>query len=128
MVKVRKDGKVADVLISAAMTARDLETLLADLAVARASMDPPVPFEPPTRHDLPDADQRISEQEKPYFQARALKDGRIRIYMRHMGFGWMIFNLAPDAAASLRDYLIANTPDATSGLFGEDGGDGTAPH
>lgn len=112
--------------LAAALTTAELETLIADLAELRAGMTPPVSQHPPRPGEQ---DQNISCQDEPAMQARLLRDGRIRLWIRNAGLGWLVFNLAREQAVTLREFLRANTdPDAIPALFGDNDGEGQAPH
>lgn len=111
---------------AAVMAPADLETLIADLSSLRAGMPPPVAQTPPRPGEQ---DQNISCQDEPAMQARLLRDGRIRLWIRNAGLGWLVFNLSREQAVTLREFLRANTdPDAIPALFGDNDGEGQAPH
>lgn len=108
---ISDDKKTAQISINKTLTASEIETLISELAVVRANMLPPIPFEVPKATD-PDIDSsHVTVQDDPYVQVKLLKDNRIRIWLRSWGLGWMAFNLTQDNACTIRDYLIANTPD-----------------
>jgi hypothetical protein len=130
VVKVSDDKKTVKMSVDGTLSVTELETLIANLSVLRANMLPPVPFEPP-KHEDPSTDLlNVSVQDDPYLQARLLRDGRIRLWIRNHGLGWLVYNLPVNKACTLRDYLIANTPKSTPGpnLLEDDFGDSGAPH
>ncbi len=110
--------------ISGNLSTTEVETLIADLSVVRANMQPAVPFAQPKPEDLNDDSANISCQDDPRLSVRLLHDGRIRLWLRNAGLGWMIFNLPINVACTIRDYLVANTPKTSDGsnLFSKDFG------
>lgn len=126
---ISDDKKSAQISINKTFTAPEIETLISELAVIRANMLPPIPFEPPKATD-PDIDSsHVTEQDEPHVQVKLLKDNRIRIWLRSWGLGWMAFNLTQENACIIRDYLIANTPDnRDADFFRDQGSHGDALH
>ena len=128
--KLTDDKKSVEISISGTLSAIEVETLIADLSEVRANMIPPVPFQVQnpgsTNSDLPN----VSAQDDPYFSVRLLRDGKIRMWLRNSGLGWMVFDLPVDKACAVRDYLIANTPQTSSGrnLLAKDFGDSDTSH
>jgi hypothetical protein len=121
------DGRAkAQLTITGSYTADELETLIADLAVARANMNPPVPKTPPS----PDQEKRISLWDDPSLSMRLLRDGRIRLWIMNPGIGWLVFNIPVNTACSMRDYLVANTTTVESvpNLSSEDFPNGGTSH
>ena len=109
------------------LSTKELETLIADLLEVRANMAPAVPITRPQPGDLEDVN--ISMQDDPSIEARRLKDGRIRLWMRNAGIGWLAFNLSIENGITLREYLIANTDqDRMPALLGNGGGEGNTAH
>ncbi len=102
------------------LSTSELETLIADLAEIRAEKTPEVMRRPP---QLTDEDIRVIPQDDPTICARMLRDGRIRLWMRHSGLGWLVFHLNRDTSVTLRDFFIANTDhDARPALLGKQDG------
>jgi hypothetical protein len=102
------------------LSASELESLISDLAEIRAEKTPEVMRRPP---QLTDEDIRVIPQDDPSIEARVLRDGRIRLWIRHGGLGWLVFNLSRQTNVVLRDYFIANTdPDERPDLVGQQGG------
>jgi hypothetical protein len=106
--KANDDGRSVKLDIKAVMTTYEIEKLIRDLAELRAVMSPPVSIQPSNRRDAPEHYTQVSLQEEPYLEARQLVDGRIRLWVRNAGIGWMAFNLPVAKAQSLRDYFVAN--------------------
>ena len=121
------DNKTLTLSINDSFTARELETLLSDLSELRAHMNPPVPMERPA----PGSDllpERILMQDEPSIEAKLLKDGRIRFWLRNHGLGWLVFNFTVNQSITLREFFISNTPDTDGrpNLFHDDGSEGNA--
>jgi len=108
--KLTENKTQAIVAVSGKLTAAEVETLISDLAELRAHMEPPVPFDEPIPENFKE-NQKISVQNNPYISLRLLRNRGIRLWLRHHGIGWMIFNIPTDKACAIRDYLIANTPE-----------------
>lgn len=104
------DGTRARIKINRTLTGRDLETLISDLAELRANISPPVPLTVPTHHQA--APDRILREWRPTVALELQPSSDIRLWIRNQGLGWMIYDIPQDHACTLRDYLIANTPDA----------------
>lgn len=112
-----------DALIKRAETlnAHELDALISGLAEIRANTAPPVS---PKRPDPNDADANldvpVTIEDSPAMQAKLLRDGRIRLWARSSGFGWLAFNIDMRDAALLRDWFIANVQ-GESDLFSQSG-------
>lgn len=102
------------------MAPSELETLIADLADLRASMEPPISYEAPQPGEN---GPNLSVQAEPYMTMKRLRNGGVRMYLRNSGLGWLLFDFRPDQAIAIRDYLAVSTDaDTASALFGEGGG------
>ncbi|SFN05677.1 hypothetical protein [Nitrosomonas communis] len=110
--KVSEDKKSVNLSINGILSAHELTTLIAELAVVRANMRPEVPKKPPLK-----SDEGMSVQDDPRLVIIKLKDDRIRFGFRNAGLGWLVFNFPSKKACSIRDYLIANTQPSASDLF-----------
>lgn len=122
--KINTDKTRVRLDINAELTAAQLESLISDLAMTRAKMVPEVCRERPAT----DLSRHVSQQDDPDMEIVALGDGRIRFWIRHQGFGWFVVTLPAGKASAVRDYLIANTPEEPSILFGDEFADGDASH
>lgn len=113
--------------IDSPLDARQVETLISDLAQHRASMQPPVAAERPNPDEAAD---RISVQDEPSVMAVPLKDGRIRFWILNDGLGWLVFNFSHAQAIALRDFFATHAadPNAAPRLFGDQGGSGNTAH
>ncbi|SFI31050.1 hypothetical protein [Nitrosomonas sp. Nm34] len=111
--KLSDDKKSVSLSINETLSASELTTLIAELAVIRANMLPEVSMKPPIKRE----DGTASIQDNPRLAIARLKDNRIRFWLRNAGLGWLIFDIPSDQAGPIRDYLIANTQTGTSDLF-----------
>ena len=116
--KISEDKRSISLSLNGTLSAHELTTLIAELAVVRASMLPEVPKTPPVK-----SDEGMSVQGDPRLVILKLKDERIRFGFRNAGLGWLVFNIPSKIACSIRDYLIANTQLSASDLFINDSGD-----
>lgn len=116
--KISEGKKSVSLSINETLSAHELTTLIAELAVVRANMLPEVPKIPPVK-----SEEGMSVQDDPQLVIVKLKDGRIRFGFRNTGLGWLVFNIPSKKACSIRDYLIANTQPGVSDLFINDNGD-----
>lgn len=121
---IAPDAASVDLRIEGTFTAVQLEDLISDLAVVRGRLCPEV------ARAVADLDRKVSVEDDPDFQLRLLNDGRIRLWIRNRGLGWLVFNLPVRNACAMRDYLISNTPaDRTSlEFFGEQDAHGGTSH
>ncbi|WP_430233243.1 hypothetical protein [Nitrosomonas communis] len=110
--KISEDKKSISLSLNGTLSAHELTTLIAELAVVRANMLPEVPKTPPVK-----SDGSMSVQDDPRLVIVKLKDGKIRFGFRNAGLGWLVFNIPSKKACSIRDYLIANTQPSASDLF-----------
>lgn len=95
--------------IAEEMETEALDTLISAMAEVRARKQPPVAASFPTQSENPSAmNTPVTVEDSPAILAKRLNDGRIRIYARSSGFGWLAFNLHTRSAASLRDWMNAN--------------------
>ncbi|SFM82189.1 hypothetical protein [Nitrosomonas communis] len=116
--KISEDKKSISLSLNGTLSAHELTTLIAELAVVRAGMLPEVPKTPPVK-----SVEGMSVQDDPRLVIIKLKDGRIRFGFMNAGLGWLVFNIPSKKACSIRDYLIANTQPSASDLFINDSGD-----
>lgn len=119
------DGHSLSISTKTSLNASQVETLISDLARLRAQMKPEVPDAMPT-----DENMRVSLQTEPAVEMRSLKNGAIRLRLRNVGLGWLVFDFTPMQTAGLRDFLIAlGARNETSfpGLFESEEADGNAP-
>jgi hypothetical protein len=87
-------------------TAR-VEKIIGDLLVLRASMEPPVPYDPPSRDDPNQDDTYVSVQNDPHLQLGRRRDESLRLYLRHQGLGWMVYEIPASKARGIRDFLVS---------------------
>ncbi|WP_101048907.1 hypothetical protein [Macromonas nakdongensis] len=100
------------------LNAQELDGLISALAMTRATMSPPVSHARPKPTDESAMDTPVTVEDSPAMEARLLRDGRVRLWARSSGFGWLAFNLEPRNARVLRDWLAANVEGA-SDLIGQ---------
>jgi hypothetical protein len=117
--KLNREKTVASLQIDAAFSAGELEELISKLAVLRSDMTPPVPQDRP--NPASDGEKHITIEDEPAAIAARLRDGRIRLWLRNRGTGWMAYNMSIDNACALRDYLVAHLTGETGrpDLFGD---------
>lgn len=125
--KLSDDSTQLHIHINGPLDARQVETLISDLAQHRAGMQPPVAAERPNPAE---AAERISVQDDPSVMAVPLNDGRIRFWIRNDGLGWLVFNFSTTQAIALRDFFAAHAADPQHAprLFGDQGGSGPTAH
>jgi len=127
--KLTSDRKAAALSIDGVFTGPEMESLIADLAAIRNQLDPEVSRDVPKDTGL---GLNVSVQDDPDFQLRLLRDGRIRLWVRNRGVGWLVFNFPVTSACTIRDYLVANTPTeehgARSRFFSEEDPNGDRSH
>jgi len=107
--KLSNDKSKLQISINMELTTEGVETLLADLALLRGQMVPEVTRTIPNPNES-QSELRVSVQSDPDFAVKGLVDGRTRLWIRNRGLGWLVFNFTVNQSCSLRDYLIANTP------------------
>ena len=122
------DKRRINLVINADLSTDDLESLISDLALLRGQMEPEVTRTCPNKETA--GEVKVSIQDDPDFSLRLLKDGRIRLWIRNRGLGWLVFNLPVINACAMRDYLVANTPDddPSGDFFREDFGSEGVSH
>ena len=63
----------------------------------------------------------VTMEDSPAMMAVRLRDGRIRLWARNSGFGWLAFNLPEADATILKDWFNANL-EGDSDLFSQSDG------
>lgn len=95
-------------------TTAQLEQLIGQLAELRAHMSPAVPLQQPEPTD----ETNVLVQDDPYFGVGVHQDGKLYIWARNMGIGWLLFRIPAAKAPGIRDYLVANVrSDGEGSLF-----------
>ncbi|MGH6625166.1 MAG: hypothetical protein ACRECD_01240 [Burkholderiaceae bacterium] len=107
--KPSRDKTTALLKIASGLDADSLEDLISQLALLRSDMTPPVPHSRPDPTQKPD--KHVTIEDDPAMTAVRLKDGRIRLWARNRGTGWMAYNMATRDACALRDYLSIHLPE-----------------
>ena len=95
-----------------------LDKLISAMAEVRAHKQPAVAATRPMPTDPLSMATPITMEDSPAMMAVRLRDGRIRIWARSSGFGWLAFNLGTTDPLLLKDWFIANL-DGDSDLIGE---------
>ena len=126
---VSSDHRRVSLQFEGELDAFGLQSLISELAVLRNRLQPEVPRSPPEKGD-PGPETNLTVQEDPDFTLRLLWDGRIRLWVRSRGLGWLPFDFPVGNACAMRDYLIANTPEVDPGsdLLFEEFPDGPRTH
>ena len=81
------------------LSTRQVEELMHQLAQARNLMQPPVQAEV-------SADMPVLVQDDADFAIARAPSGKVSLGLRHLGFGWVFFTLAPDRAKFIGDSLV----------------------
>lgn len=100
------DGKTIRLDINSTMTASQLETLMHELALARADMTPAVPGNRDTA--IKDGSLATVEDGQSAVIAKR-RDGGFRLWLRHRGFGWLAWEVEDRFARGMADYITENT-------------------
>ena len=104
--KTTADGKTIRLNINATMNAAQLDTLLHELALARAGMTPAVPASRDAA--IKDGGLVTIEDGQSAVIARR-REGGFRLWLRHRGFGWLAWEIEDRFARGMADYITANT-------------------
>lgn len=91
-----------------ALDAPSLDRLISALAEIRAGKQPPVSASRPNPNNESTTDTPVTMEDSPSIQLKVLRDGRIRLWARSRGFGWLAFNLDMRDARVLRDWFATN--------------------
>ncbi|KQO23479.1 hypothetical protein [Acidovorax sp. Leaf78] len=107
--------------IAEEMDADALDKLISALAEVRSKKLPAVSQTRPGMGDPSTLDTIITMEDDPSMMAIRLRDGRVRVWARSSGFGWLAFNLPMTNALLLKDWFNANL-DGNSDLLSDSGG------
>lgn len=94
--------------IAEEMEAEALDTLISAMAEVRAKKLPAVASTRPMPTEQSAMHTPVTMEDSPAMMAVRLKDGRIRLWARSSGFGWLAFNLPTGEALLLKDWFNAN--------------------
>ena len=110
--KISEDGALATVSFQGDVSATQIESLIADLAVIRANMLPAVS----NNYNNPDAmeNRNASVQDDAAIFVARLSNGKFRFWLRNIGIGWLAFNVSPVLARGIGEYLLKQTAGLTS--------------
>lgn len=103
-----------------AFDAPSLDRLISALAEVRAGKQPPVSASRPNPNNESTMDTPVTMEDSPSMQLKVLRDGRIRLWVRSGGFGWLAFNLDMRDARVMRDWFAANVTGLTDLIGQED--------
>ncbi len=114
------DTEALSALLSIAkeMDGQALDALISALAEVRANTQPPVESTRPVPTEGSTTDTPVTIEDSPAMMAKLLRDGRVRLWARSSGFGWLAFNLSHEEAVTLKDWFTANV-EGVSDLFGQ---------
>lgn len=117
--EISKDKTSLRLAIDHTLNAEALDKLITQLALVRMQLKPEVPINARAEENPPN----VMTMDDPYCQVAALKDGRIRIWLRSPGFGWQVFNLPAHKARGIAQYIMSRTVDESpaSNLDGMEG-------
>ncbi len=90
------------------LDAPSLDRLISELSVMRSDMQPPVRALLPSLSDKSSNGVIVTMEDSPTMQLAVLRDGRIRLWVRSSGFGWLAFNLDMRGVGTLCDWISAN--------------------
>ncbi len=111
-------GTAAILDLADAMDGNELDVLISALAEIRKDKLPSVAKKKPSPTDPLTMDTTVTMEDDPGILGVRLKDGRVRLWMRSSGFGWLAFSLPIENARTLRDWFADNV-EGDSNLFGE---------
>ena len=109
---------VAILNLADAMDGNELDALISALAEIRKGKLPSVAQKRPHPSDPSTMDTPVTMEDDPGMMGIPLRDGRVRLWVRSSGFGWLAFNLPIENARTLRDWFAANV-DGDSDLFSD---------
>ena len=116
---MKKQAAIAAILdLADAMDGNELDALISALAEVRKDKLPGVAQKRPSPTDPLTMETPVTMEDDPGMLGVRLRDGRVRLWMRSSGFGWLAFNLPIENARTLRDWFAANV-DGDSDLFGD---------
>lgn len=105
---------VANIQINTSLDAAGLEDLIRQLAMARATMQPPVPMD---IEDMIGGSAASLVQDATSLAAGPPgKDGQVTLRLRSEGLGWVGWRLHPDHSQALRDFFNGYFPQGRSSL------------
>ena len=112
--QLNDDRTQATLAINKTLTALELESLIHELAVLRAQMDPPILQSPQESHN---GQAPVSVQNEPAvaFENQA-KEAHITMYLRSTGLGWTAWRLHPQTQKALADFFYARLPSSSSNI------------
>lgn len=124
---INEDKTAALLNINGTYTARQIESLISDLALVRGQLEPPVSGLPPIGQDI---EGNFSVQTDPSSAIGRLRTGGGRLFLRNHGLGWLVFEFSRAKLGEFRDAMLAKTLDidAAGNLIQMKGGDRDRSH
>lgn len=109
-IRIDAGATTTRVTIDANLDTTSLEQLIRDLAGVRAAMTPQVPAD---KRDIT-PDTVVLENDNPSAMFNTLRGGGLRVWLRHPGFGWFVFNLAARDVEGLTGLLTQQVGDTSN--------------
>jgi hypothetical protein len=101
-VEASSDGLRLRMQIDQELTATETDTLLRQIALARAGMKPEVPHS--TGH-LAHSETQVLVEDMPALSIAARAGGGFRLWLRHRGFNWLGYQIDNRTAAGLSSFI-----------------------
>jgi len=113
------------------LDAIQLQQLITRLGTLRSQMQPAFSQSAPTPDELKRQPSLFNMTDDPTVNIGLLTDGYFRLWLRHIGFGWLAFDLRPSTAANIAHFVsnrIAAEDRTTVNLLTSETGDGGSAH
>lgn len=107
--------------LASTLSAHELDRLISKLGELRAATTPPVPHQRPDPRAADASRTFVTIEDNTDMTAARVTDGRIRLWARSSGYGWLGFTMLEHDARALRDWMAANVL-GPSDLLGESHG------
>ena len=101
-IKANPDGQHLQIHIDKELTAIEADTLLRQIALARAAIKPEVPH---TTDPLEDSGAHVLVEDMPALSIRARSGGGFRLWIRHSGFNWIAYQIDDQTASGLSNFI-----------------------
>jgi len=98
--RLSADARTASINLDATLDAPGVEALMRKLALLRARMRPDVPH-------MHGQDTVLIPEENPALTTAALRDGGVRLWLRHRGYGWLAWKLDESRAVGMARYIAS---------------------
>lgn len=90
-------------------SAQELDEIIRTLAEVRAGMQPPVPSTAPGPHSSEGI--KVLHETMDSLVIRRLTGGRLRLYLRNSGLGWLAHDVSAQGAEGLARFLTKQIAD-----------------